>query len=160
MKKAALLMMAAMTLTGCTKGDNSMGETLVEKLYVTIGEVTHSVTLEDNVATRSMVAALRTGDITYTAHDYGGFEKVGAPGQSFPSDDHRIGTSAGDLVLYEGDNVCIFYGSNSWSYTRIGKFDNLSADEVRRFVKAGQGKVTVTLSLQPIYKNPTKKTSL
>ena len=147
MKKAALLMMAAMTLTGCTKGDNSMGETLVEKLYVTIGEVTHSVTLEDNVATRAMVAALRTGDITYTAHDYGGFEKVGALGQSFPSDDHRIGTSAGDLVLYEGDNVCIFYSSHSWSYTRIGKLDNMSADEVCAFVRAGEGDVSITLSI-------------
>ena len=145
-------MMAAMTLTGCTKGDNSMGETLVEKLYVTIGEVTHSVTLEDNVATRSMVAALRTGDITYTAHDYGGFEKVGAPGQSFPSDDHRIGTSAGDLVLYDGDNVCIFYSSHSWSYTRIGKFDNMSADEVRAFVRAGKGDVSITLSIHPANK--------
>ena len=71
-------MMTALTLTGCAKGDNSMGETLADKLYVTIGEVTHTVTLEDNVATRAMVAALRTGDITYTAHDYGGFEKVGA----------------------------------------------------------------------------------
>ena len=150
MKKTALLMMAAMTLTGCTKGDNSMGETLVEKLYVTIGEVTHSVTLEDNVATRAMVAALRTGDITYTAHDYGNFEKVGHVGQSFPTADHQITTSAGDLVLYNGNNICIFYGSNSWSYTRIGKFDNLSADEVRQFVKAGQGEVAITLSLEPI----------
>ena len=85
MKKAALLMMAALTLAGCAKGDNTMGETLAEKLYVTIGEVTHTVTLEDNVATRALMAALQTGDITYTAHDYGGFEKVGALGQSFPS---------------------------------------------------------------------------
>ena len=149
MKKAALLMMAAMTLSGCTKGDNSMGETLAEKLYVTISEVTHTVTLEDNVATRAMVAALRTGDITYTAHDYGGFEKVGALGQSFPTDDHRIGTSAGDLVLYEGDNVCIFYSSHSWSYTRIGKLDNMSADEVRAFVHAVEGDVSITLSIHP-----------
>ena len=142
-------MMTALTLTGCAKGDNSMGETLADKLYVTIGEVTHTVTLEDNVATRAMVAALRTGDITYTAHDYGGFEKVGALGQSFPSDDHRIGTSAGDLVLYEGDNVCIFYSSHSWSYTRIGKLDNMSADEVRAFVRAGEGDVSITLSIHP-----------
>ena len=142
-------MMAAMMLAGCAKGDNSMGETLADKLYVTIGEVTHTVTLEDNVATRAMVAALRTGDITYTAHDYGGFEKVGALGQSFPTDDHRIGTTAGDLVLYEGDNVCIFYSSHSWSYTRIGKLDNMSADEVRAFVRAGEGDVSITLSIHP-----------
>ena len=149
MKKAALLMMTALTLAGCAKGDNTMGETLAEKLYVTIGEVTHTVTLEDNVATRALMAALQTGDITYTAHDYGGFEKVGALGQSFPTDDHRIGTSAGDLMLYEGDNVCIFYGNHSWSYTRIGKLDNMSADEVHAFVRAGEGDVSITLSIHP-----------
>ena len=82
---------------------------------------------------------------------YGNFEKVGYVGQSFPTADHQITTAAGDLVLYNGDNICIFYGSNSWSYTRIGKLDNLSADEVRRFVKAGEGEVTITLSLQPIH---------
>ena len=95
--------------------------------------------------------ALQTDNITYVAHDYGNFEKVGYVGQSFPTADHQTSTSAGDIVLYNGDNICIFYGSNSWSYTRIGKLDNLSADEVRRFVKAGEGEVAITLSLQPIY---------
>lgn len=59
------------------------------------------------------------------------------------------GTSAGDLVLYEGDNVCIFYSSHSWSYTRIGKLDNMSADEVRAFVRAGEGDVSIMLSIHP-----------
>ena len=119
-------------------------------MYITIGEETHTVTMEDNVGTRALVAALQTDNITYVAHDYGNFEKVGYVGQSFPTADHQTTTSAGDLVLYNGDNICIFYGSNSWSYTRIGKFDNLSADEVRQFVKAGQGEVAITLSLQHI----------
>ena len=122
-----------------------------ETMYITIGEETHTVTMEDNVGTRALVAALQTDNITYVAHDYGNFEKVGYVGQSFPTADHQTTTSAGDLVLYNGDNICIFYGSNSWSYTRIGKLDILSADEVRRFVKAGEGEVAITLSLQPIY---------
>lgn len=121
-----------------------------DKLYVTIGTTTCAVTMEDNVGTRALVAALQTDNITYTADDYGNFEKVGYVGQSFPTADHQITTSAGDLVLYNGNNICIFYGSNSWSYTRIGKLDNLLADEVRQFVKAGQGEVAITLSLQPI----------
>ena len=122
-----------------------------QKMYITIGEETHTVTMEDNVGTRALIAALQTENIVYIAHDYGNFEKVGYIGQSFPTDNHQITTSAGDLVLYGGDNICIFYGSNSWSYTRIGKLDGLSADEVRRFVKAGEGEVSITLSLQPIY---------
>ena len=149
--KQILWLLAAILITGCTKNSETFAQTMEQKMYITIGEETHTVTMEDNVGTRALVAALQTENIVYIAHDYGNFEKVGYIGQSFPTDNHQITTSAGDLVLYGGDNICIFYGSNSWSYTRIGKLDGLSADEVRRFVKAGEGEVNITLSLQPIY---------
>lgn len=158
-KNILVAVLSVVFATGCNR-ENINAQNMEDKLYVTIGGETCAVTMEENVGTQALVAALKTGNITYTADDYGNFEKVGPVGQSFPTADRQTTTSSGDLVLYGGDNICIFYGSNTWSYTRIGKFDNLSADEVRRFVKAGQGKVTVTLSLQPIYKNPTKKTSL
>ena len=134
-----LWLLAAILITGCSKNSESFAQTMEEKMYITIGDETHTVTMEDNVGTRALVAALQTDNITYLAHDYGNFEKVGYVGQSFPTADHQTTTSAGDLVLYNGDNICIFYGSNSW------------ADEVRRFVKAGEGEVAITLSLQPIY---------
>ena len=149
--KQILWLLAAILITGCTKNSETFAQTMEQKMYITIGEETHTVTMEDNVGTRALIAALQTENIVYIAHDYGNFEKVGYIGQSFPTDNHQITTSAGDLVLYSGDNICIFYGSNSWSYTRIGKLDGLSADEVRRFVKAGEGEVNITLSLQPIY---------
>ena len=146
-----LWLFAAILITGCSKNSKSFAQTMEEKMYITIGDETHTVTMEDNVGTRALVAALQTDNLTYLAHDYGNFEKVGYVGQSFPTADHQTTTSAGDLVLYNGNNICIFYGSNSWSYTRIGKLDNLSADEVRRFVRAGEGEVSITLSLQPIH---------
>ena len=149
--KQILWLLAAILITGCTKNSETFAQTMEQKMYITIGEETHTVTMEDNVGTRALIAALQTENIVYIAHDYGNFEKVGYIGQSFPTHNHQITTSAGDLVLYGGDNICIFYGSNSWSYTRIGKLDGLSADEVRRFVKAGEGEVSITLSLQPIY---------
>lgn len=149
--KQILWLLAAILITGCTKNSETFAQTMEQKMYITIGEETHTVTMEDNVGTRALIAALQTENIVYIAHDYGNFEKVGYIGQSFPTDNHQITTSAGDLVLYGSDNICIFYGSNSWSYTRIGKLDGLSADEVRRFVKAGEGEVSITLSLQPIY---------
>ena len=149
--KKMLWIFVALLITGCSKNSETFAQTMEETMYITIGEETHTVTMEDNVGTRALVAALQTDNITYVAHDYGNFEKVGYVGQSFPTADHQTSTSAGDIVLYNGDNICIFYGSNSWSYTRIGKLDNLSADEVRRFVKAGEGEVAITLSLQPIY---------
>ena len=149
--KHILWLLATILITGCTKNNETFAQTMEQKMYITIGEETHTVTMEDNVGTRALIAALQTENIVYIAHDYGNFEKVGYIGQSFPTDNHQITTSAGDLVLYGGDNICIFYGSNSWSYTRIGKLDGLSADEVRRFVKAGEGEVNIRLSLQPIY---------
>ena len=150
MKLKLLICLAVVLLCGCTK-DNLTAQTMTEKLYVTIGEETRSVTMEDTVGTRALVAALQAENITYEAHDYGNFEKVGALGQSFPTADHQVTTSAGDIVLYNGNNICIFYGSNSWSYTRIGKLDGMSAEDVRRFVNAGGGNVMITLSLQPIH---------
>ena len=53
----------------------------------------------------------------------------------------------GDVVLYNGSNICLFYGSSSWSYTRLGHFDGLSESELRTFLKAGQNNISVTLSL-------------
>lgn len=149
--KRILWLLVAILITGCTKNSETFAQTMEQKMYITIGEETHAVTMEDNVGTRALMAALQADNITYTADDYGNFEKVGYVGQSFPTDNHQIATSAGDLVLYNGDNICIFYGSNSWSYTRIGKLDNISAEEVRQFVKAGGGEVSITLSLQPVY---------
>ena len=149
MRVKVLMCIAVILFYGCRKEENVNAQTMTQKLYVTIGTETRSVTMEDNVGTQALVAALENADITYVAHDYGNFEKVGYIGQSFPTADHQLTTSAGDLVLYNGDNICIFYGSNSWSYTFIGHFDGMSADEVRQFVNAGGGDVSITLSLHP-----------
>ena len=103
--------------------------------------------VEDNEATKTLVAALREASITYEADDYGGFEKVGALGRSLPTSNAQITTQPGDVILYSGNQLVLFYGSNSWSYTRIGKMDFGTLDELKSFLKAGQGKISVTLSL-------------
>ena len=144
------ILLAIALLCGCTN-DDIIAQTMAdEKLNITIGDESRTVMLVDNVGTRALMQALQAGSITFAAHDYGDFEKVGALGQSLPTDDHKTTTSAGDVVLYNGNNICIFYGSNSWSYTRIGRLENMSADEVRRFVRAGEGQVEVTLSRQSV----------
>ena len=120
---------------------------MTDKIQLTISGITLPVLIEDNVATRALVAALREGSITYTARDYGGFEKVGALGRSLPTSDTDITTQAGDVILYNGDNIVLFYGSNSWSYTRLGKIQYKSLDELKSFLKAGGGTISVTLSL-------------
>ena len=118
-----------------------------QKLYITIGGVTKSATLVSNSSTKALVAQLQQGDITYQAHDYGNFEKVGPLGYTFPQNNEQITTVPGDLILYQGNNLCIYYDTNSWNFTRIGKIDNAIQEEIKSFVHAGSGDVTVRLSL-------------
>jgi hypothetical protein len=122
-------------------------DTMPDEIKISVSGKTLPVKIEDNVATRALVEALAETSITYEADDYGGFEKVGALGRTLPSDNKQISTSAGDVVLYNSSNIVLFYGSNSWSYTRIGKIQYGTLDELESFLKAGSGKISVTLSL-------------
>ena len=123
------------------------GQTTMDKMYITIGGVTLPIVLVENAATQTLVAALQEGDITYEAHDYGGFEKVGSLGRSLPTSDTQTTTQAGDVILHNGNQIVLFYGSNSWSYTRLGRIEYSSQAELESFLKAGQGNITVKLSL-------------
>ena len=72
---------------------------------------------------------------------------MGNLGRTLPTSNAQITTQAGDVILYSGNQLVLFYGSNSWSYTRIGKIEYGTMDELKSFLKAGQGNITVTLSL-------------
>ena len=116
------------------------------KVQLKVGGNSMTATLTDNEATRELTKLLEQGDITIRMSDYGGFEKVGALPQSFPTSNTQITTELGDIMLYQGNNMVIFYGSNSWSYTRLGKIDGATASNLRQFL--GNGDVTLTLSLE------------
>ena len=146
--KHLILLLAAMLLTCCSEDINEVkAQSMTQKMYITIDGKTLPVTMVDNTATQTLMAALQDGDITYEAHDYGGFEKVGALGRSLPSSDTQITTQAGDVILYNDNQIVLFYGSNSWSYTRLGHIEYTSQEELESFLKAGQGNITVKLSL-------------
>ena len=145
--KQIVLILAVTLLAICSKDSEVMAQTMTQKLYITIDGKTLSVELVDNAATQTLVAALQEGDITYEAHDYGGFEKVGALGRTLPTNDTQTTTQAGDVILYSGNQIVLFYGSNSWSYTRLGRMEYSSQAELESFLKAGQGNVMVKLSL-------------
>ncbi len=146
--KHLILLLAAMLLTCCSEDINEVkAQSMTQKMYITIDGKTLPVTMVDNAATQTLMAALQEGDITYEAHDYGGFEKVGALGRSLPSSDTQITTQAGDVILYNDNQIVLFYGSNSWSYTRLGHIEYTSQAELESFLKAGQGNITVKLSL-------------
>ena len=121
---------------------------MAQKMYITISGVTKSATLVDNAATRELVARLQEASVTVTLNSSGGFEIWGALGFSLPTSNEQINAQPGDIVLYNGSNICMFYGTNSWSYTRLGKIDGLTESELRTFLKAGESNISVTLSVR------------
>ena len=120
--------------------------TTMNKMYITIGGQTQSATLVDNDATHELVTALQNAPITVTLND-NNFEIWGPLGRSLTTKNEQMTAQPGDIVLYNGSNICIFYGSNPYSYTRLGHIDGLSESELRTFLKAGQNNISVTLSL-------------
>ena len=108
------------------------------KLY--IGETEVPVTWEENASVEELRALL---PLTINMSMYGGFEQVGPIGHSITRNDQQIKTDYGDVVLYSGDQIVVFYGSNSWAYTRLGHID-LSQEEMADLL--GNGDVTITLT--------------
>lgn len=113
------------------------------KMNVQIGNASFTAALEDNAATHELVEMMKQGAVSIEMSDYSGFEKVGPLGRSLTTDNHQTTTSAGDIVLYRGDQIVMFYGSNSWSYTRIGKIDDLSGWEEA----LGNGSITAVFTI-------------
>lgn len=119
----------------------------IAKMYLTINGNKIEVTLADNSSVDALVEILKRGNINYTANDYGGFEKVGSLGRTLPANDSRITTQAGDVILYSGNQIVLFYGSNSWSYTRLGRINGYTVSQLKTLLDAGNGSVQVTISL-------------
>ena len=123
----------------------SMTANAQTKIHLNVGNRTLTVSIADNAATHSLVGLLNDGPITINMSDYVGFEKVGALPQPLPASDTHRTTVPGDIMLYQGRNMVIFYGSNSWSYTPLGRIDGVTASSLKEFL--GNGNVEATLSL-------------
>ncbi len=148
--KQIMMLLAAMLLTCCSSDSEVNAQnntTMTEKLYITIDGQAQAVTLVDNQATKTLVEKLQQAPVTVTLNSSGGFEIWGALGFSLPTSNEQINAQPGDIVLYNGSNICMFYGTNSWSYTRLGHIDGLLESELRTFLHAGENNINVTLSL-------------
>lgn len=115
------------------------------KINITIGDKTMSAILAENRATQELIEKLSQGSIIITMSNYGGFEKVGELPWSLPTSDSRITTKQGDIMLYAGNNIVIFYGSNTWSYTPLGVLETTDSTEISNFVGTGSSQVTLSL---------------
>ena len=113
-------------------------------MIMTIGNTKVDVSWEDNDSVREL-KELAAKNLSIQMSMYGGFEQVGSIGQNLTRNDKQTTTEPGDIVLYSGNQLVVFYGSNSWSYTRLGKI-NLSDEELENLL--GNGDVTITLSME------------
>ena len=113
-------------------------------LHLFINEREVAVNWEDNESVNALADLVSSGPLTVQMSMYGGFEQVGSLGTTLPRNDSQTTTQSGDIVLYSGNQIVIFYGSNSWAYTRLGKVADQSPAEMKTLL--GSGDVTVTLS--------------
>ena len=115
-------------------------------LQMTIGGTAVNVKWEENESVEALKALCKDGSLTIQMSMYGGFEQVGRIGRSLPRADVQTTTEAGDVVLYSGNQLVIFYGSNSWAYTRLGHVTDKTAQEMSELL--GSGDVTVIIELK------------
>ena len=148
-------MSAFLLLCGCTKAQEEKTpepvpaekeeiDTEEKTMILKINNQTVDVTWEDNRSTEAL-SLLAENTLTVSMSMYGGWEQVGSIGQRLPSDDTQQTAQPGDIMLYASDQIVLFYGNNSWAYTKLGTM-NLSNDELRDLL--GNGDVTLTLSLE------------
>ena len=125
--------------------ENNTGEEIIE-MKMTINGTAVKVDWENNASVKALAKMAGNGPVTIETEPYGGFEQVGSIGATLPSNDTDIRTKAGDIMLYTSSQMVIFYGSNSWAYTRLGRIADKSASELSALL--GSGDVTITLTLE------------
>ena len=134
-------------VVGEDSNDKADAEQEISKMQIEIqiGDKCMVAELESNVATEELMGLLEGEELVMSASNYGGFEKVCSIGQSLARDDDQITTEPGDIMLYSGNQIVIFYDSNSWSYTPIGHID-ASADELEGFLSGDEDEVIIRLA--------------
>lgn len=116
------------------------------KLKIRVNDTTFTATLEDNSSAKALAEFLQQGDLTLDMEDFSNFEKVADLPKSFPRNDKQINTDAGDLILYLGKRIVIYYDKNSWNFTRLGKIDNVNKARLKQIL--GEGNAMVTFSIK------------
>ena len=125
---------------------NSEEETDMKTMRLKINDTEVPVQWENNASVKALRGLVENGPKEIQMSMYGGFEQVGSLGQSLTRSDTQTVTGPGDIVLYSGNSIVVFYGSNSWAYTRLGKITDKSQQELTEML--GNGDVTLTLSLE------------
>ena len=149
-----ILTILLLSTTACANGSkgtktSNKGELSDMKISIQItsdsGKSELTATLVDNSSATAFYQLLKKGPLTVDMHDYGSFEKVGPLGTSLPRNDTQITTTAGDIILYQGNQITIYYDTNSWNFTRLGKVDGVTQAELKKIL--GKGDVTAVFEI-------------
>ncbi|MDE6852316.1 MAG: hypothetical protein K2J67_07480 [Lachnospiraceae bacterium] len=120
---------------------------MANQINITAGNTVFTATLANNSSAEALRELLGQGALTIYMRDYANMEKVGAIGTNLPTNDEYIVTEAGDIILYQGNSLVIYYDTNTWNLTRIGKIEGVTKEQL--LAAMGNGDVTVTVELVP-----------
>ncbi|MBQ6554515.1 MAG: hypothetical protein IJL89_04720 [Firmicutes bacterium] len=140
MKRTVFLLSLVSALLCCTAAAYAG-----EKIDIEVNGQTLTATLADNSSAQAFSEMLQKGNVTVEMSDYGDFEKVSSLGTTLPRNDEYITTTPGDLILYQGNSITIYYDVNSWNFTRLGKIDDITQPELKAIL--GKGSITAVFSL-------------
>lgn len=140
---SSLFACAKMPETSDIKQTRTVDTIKTKTMKIIVNNKTLTATLANNSSAKALTEALKKSSITITMKDYANMEKVGELGITLPRNDQQITTQAGDIILYQGNKLVIYYAPNSWNFTRLGKIDDISAKELKNIL--GSGNVEITL---------------
>ena len=146
MKRKVLILLLFCLIAGIWKNTSVFAEE-VPMIYAYINDSVLTIKPSGNSSAEAFLELLRDGDVTIEMHDYGNFEKVGPIGSTLPRNDEPITTEPGDVILYLGTEITIYYDVNNWTFTRLGKVQGLTQAELRQIL--GSGNVSARFSLTP-----------
>lgn len=147
----SVFLLASMACANGSKGTNASNKGELSDMKISIqitsasGNHKLTATLADNSSAMAFYELLEKGPVTIKMTDYDSFEKVGPLGTSLPRNDSQITTETGDIILYQGNQITIYYDTNSWNFTRLGKVDGVSQAELKKIL--GKGDVTAVFEI-------------
>ncbi|MBQ7505654.1 MAG: hypothetical protein IJT79_10140 [Ruminococcus sp.] len=142
----------AVTIRDATYGQMILAGIILEEettvaeteMKMFINDTPVTVEWEDNESVASLKESVKNNPLMIQMSMYGGFEQVGALGITLPRNDTRITTQPGDVILYSGNQMVVFYGSNTWGYTRLGRISDKTQDELTKLLSNGSVTITIT----------------
>ena len=141
-----LMLLGMFGITSCSS-INTTTNNIVEvdemNIILKINDTLVDATFYDNASVKEL-KKLAKDTLVISMHMYGGFEQVGSLGESLPRNDKQTTTKSGDIVLYSGNQIVIFYGSNSWAYTRLGHISDKDESQMEELLSNGDETVTIS----------------